>query len=112
MTEITDDEWEKIEEFDTHSILYAVDKLDIARGYLSDREDYRPPEIRDSLMKLHRISMDVVHSGHAGAVRELFDIANDLEDQLYEITTSIEYVEKVIRSLLDVYPESISYEYD
>ena len=41
--------------FDTMDILHAVDQLDEIRALVADRENYRPPEVRDNLLKLHKL---------------------------------------------------------
>ena len=81
MQHITDEEWQTIHEnFETTTLLTAVDKIDQVRGHLSDREYCQPPEIRDDLLKLHQLVMEVVNKGYQDIeiVSELFDVADSL----------------------------------
>lgn len=60
---MTDQEWETLHTgFDTRRLLEAVDELDTLRGSLSD-DGHRPPAIRDQLLKLHGMAMEVVNNG-------------------------------------------------
>ena len=112
MAEITDEEWQNIHEnFETTTLLTAVDKIDQMRGYLSDREYCQPPEIRDDLLKLHQLAMEVVNKGYqdAEAVSELFDVADGIDKQLFEIMEAMQYVQKTVEGLMELYPESLAY---
>lgn len=52
---ITDAEWDKLspENFETHSLLRAVDAVDELRDELNDGEFVTPPQLRTDLLKLH-----------------------------------------------------------
>lgn len=53
---ITDAELNRLEEnFETADLLRAVAEIDKLRGHLNDRDHFRPPEIRDDLLKLHTL---------------------------------------------------------
>ncbi len=61
---MNDEEWRNLHEnFETTLLLDAVGHVDELRGYLNDGEYGRPPEIRDDLLKLHGMAMDVVNNG-------------------------------------------------
>ena len=56
---ITDEEWEKLSpaNFETHSLLRAVDAVDELRNDLNDGEYATPPQLRTDLLKLHQLAM-------------------------------------------------------
>lgn len=45
------------ENFETYDLLTSVDQLDNVRGILADGDHFEPPEIRRTLLKLHRLAM-------------------------------------------------------
>ena len=70
---LTDDDREKLREFETEDLLLAVDHLDEMRGELGD-DGIRPPPIRMKLLELHQIAFDVIKRGHQfpdGIIRKL-----------------------------------------
>ena len=56
---ITDEEWGKLspENFETHSLLRAVDAVGDLRDNLNDGEYATPPQLRTGLLKLHQLAM-------------------------------------------------------
>jgi hypothetical protein len=108
---ITDAEWDALspEHFDTTTLLSAVDAVDEMRGDLNDGEDGSPPQLRSDLLKLHQLAMAVVNSGARHQVAELFDLAGELEDQVFGLMTSLEQVQNTLSQLTALYPESLSY---
>jgi hypothetical protein len=67
VAELTEAEWERLgENFETASLLQAVDAVDTLRTQLSDGDGNRRPEIRDRLLKLHQLAMDVINRGQKG----------------------------------------------
>ncbi|MCP4912784.1 MAG: hypothetical protein GY909_06675 [Oligoflexia bacterium] len=100
---------ELYENFDTTRILYAVDVLDEVRPVISDQfnEDGfpRPPEIRDKLLKLHEKAHEIIngefrHDTDMG----MFDLAWELEEELYDVIRNLEQIKKVIDDLTDLTP--------
>ncbi len=90
MAEMSDRDWEALHEnFDTAELLSAVDSFDALRGYLNDRENFQPPEIRGDLLKLHGLAMKVIGAGARGGATEMFDLAEDLEDQIAQMMEEI-----------------------
>ena len=108
---ITDEEWDELspENFETHSLLRAVDVVDELRGELNDGEDGAPPQLRDDLLKLHQLAMAVINQGSRSQVADLFDLAVDLEDQVQSMMTALEQVQETLSQLTALYPESLSY---
>lgn len=110
MQDITEEEWQTIHEnFETTTLLTAVDKIDEARGHLRDGDYCQPPEIRDNLLKLHQLAMDVVNKGYQDVetVSEFFDVADGIDMQLFEIMEAMQYVQKTVGCLMELYPESL-----
>ena len=109
MAEITDKELEALQNgFDTLSLVHAVDELDKMRGHLNDREHYNPPEIRNDILKLHDLAMDVVNHGLKGRGSALFDLASEIKDQLSDLSEALEKIQDTIGKLTDLYPESLT----
>jgi len=75
---ITDEEWEKWspENFETHSLLRAVDAVDELRADLNDGGYATPPQLRPDLLKLHQLAMAVINEGSRSQVATADRIAN------------------------------------
>ena len=98
---------ELYENFETTSLLGAVDHIDQARTHLGDGENWKPPQMRTDLLKLHGLAMDVINNGWTSKAKELFEMAFDIEDQLTDLMESIEQVYDVISKLTDLCPEEL-----
>jgi hypothetical protein len=106
---MTEDEWEQLyENFETTDLLSAVDALDSLRSDLNDGENFRPPEIRTDLLKLHELAMAVVNNGALGQAAEMFDLAMDLEGQVSHMMTELQQVQDTLSELVSLYPESLA----
>ena len=111
MATITDQEWGELapENFDTTTLLGAVDAVDELRGELNDGEDGSPPQLRSDLLKLHQLAMAVFNQGARGRVADLFELAVELEVQVASMATALEEVQETLTRLTALYPESLSY---
>jgi hypothetical protein len=97
--------------FDTHLLLDAVDALDAVRPIISD--DYgegggipRPPEIRDKLLELQRRSMELFNSEfRCNTDRGVFDLAWEIEDEIFEAIDSLEKIQEIISQLTSLAPD-------
>lgn len=104
---MTDEEWNNLyENFETMDLLYAVDHIDKLRSFFGDGSDFQPPEIRNSLMQLHELSMDVVNNGSDNEITEFAELADDLNSQIYQMMQSLEKVQGTLRKLIELMPES------
>ena len=108
MTEMNDADWEALHEnFETAELLSAVDSFDALRGYLNDRENFQPPEIRGDLLKLHGLAMKVIGAGARGGATEMFDLAEDLEDQIARMLEEMEQIADTLEKLTSLRPKSL-----
>ena len=87
-----------LDEFETHSLLEAVDDLDSIRGILTDGPNLEPPQVRIDLMKLHKLAIRVCNEGE-GDSSELMELAIDIEDQLDEIRDASDHIIEVLRGI-------------
>ena len=107
MAEITNKEPEALQDgFETFSLISAIDELDQMRGHLNDRAHHNPPEIRNDLLKLHDLAMDVVNHGMKGRAPAPCELAIEIEDQLSDLSAALEKIQDTIGKLTDLYPES------
>ncbi len=90
------------ENFDTTTLLRAVDAIDELRGEFNDGEGGSPPQLRDDPLKLHRLAMAVINQGSRSQ-------AADLEDQVLGMMTTLEQVQDTLSQLTALHPESLSY---
>ena len=88
----------------TLPIMIALDAL---RGYLNDREHFQPPEIRGELLKLHGLAMKVVGNGALGGAAEMFDLAEDLEEQVGQMMNEMEQIADTLEKLTSLRPKSL-----
>ncbi len=110
MPKITPEEYRKLHEnFETFDILTAIDHLDSARGYIADQSLNTPPELRINLLKLHDLAMNVIGYGDKDKqqIKELFELADDIEWDLNNAISSLKAVRKVVRNLTALCPSSI-----
>lgn len=106
---ITDEELNRLDDnFETASLLRAVHEIDKMRGLLNDRDNFRPPEIRDDLLKLHTLGDRLINARAKGEAREFFDLAMELDDQVFDLMESLEVVRDILTKLTDLYPESLT----
>jgi hypothetical protein len=113
MARLTDDELRTLSEnFETGSLLTAIDQLDKVRGELADGDNGEPPELRTELLRLHQLAMEVVNNGRTGQARELFELAGALEMQVFEMVGALDDIQQTLNKLTDLYPESLVYDDD
>lgn len=104
---MTEQEWHKLDEnFETTWLLDAVGHIDTLRSHLSDRDSIRPPQMRDDMLELHQLAMDVVNNGWDGQLRKMAFLTVALEDQAMDVMMSIEAIHKTLSRLLALLPES------
>jgi hypothetical protein len=113
MAKMTDEEMQTLyENFETSSLLTAIDQLDKVRGELADGNNGEPPEIRTELLRLHQLAMEVVNNGRTGQAQKLFELAGDLEMQVFNMVEALDDIQQTLNKLTDLYPESLVYDDD
>jgi hypothetical protein len=106
--EITDDERRILRENFTSSwLLDAVKEVDTLRDFFNGREGSRPLKIRETLLRLHELELEVVNRGHESRVHEFFNLAAYLDDELFEAAASLERIQRILAKLANFYPESL-----
>ena len=108
---ITDDEWDKLspENFETHSLLRAVDAVAERRDDLDDGDHATLPQLRTDLLKLHQLAMAVINEGSRSQVADLFELAGDLDEQVSYMMTKLEAVQETLSRLTALHPDSLCY---
>ena len=104
---MNDKEWRNLQEnFETAWLLDAVGQVDELRGYLNDGEYGRPPEIRDDLLKLHGLAMDVVNNGWDTDLKKMAELAVGIEDEILDIMRHTDALYQIVNKLTALLPES------
>jgi len=110
MVKIDEDEFDHLtNNFETTTLLDAVKEFDQARNYLRDREYCAPPELRDKLLELHGLSMDVINKGWMDKTQAMFDLSQEVEDEIYNLMEHLEHILETVQHLNSLYPESLAY---
>jgi hypothetical protein len=103
---MTKKDWAKLRDgFATQSLLDAVDELDTLRGVLGD-DGAKPPAMRGQLLRLHRLAMDVINNGAEGQVGALFELAADLEDEVFDMLEAVTKLHETLSTLTALQPQS------
>jgi hypothetical protein len=77
---ITEAEINRLEsDFEADDLLRAVDEIDKMRGFRSDRDHFRPPEVRDDLFRLHSLDDRLINARAKCQAREFLDLAEELD---------------------------------
>ena len=109
---ITDEEWDKLspENFETHSLLRAVDAVDGLRDDLNDGEYATPPQLRTNLLKLHQLAIAVINEGSRSEIPDLFELAGDLDEQVSYMMTKLEEIQETLSRSTALYPDSLCHD--
>jgi hypothetical protein len=106
---MTEEEWQRLYEgFETADVLTAVDQLDGVRSIVGDGENWEPPEIRTDLLKLHQLAMDVVNHGVTDKAQEMFELADDIDSQVFDMIQALETIQRTLTTLTRLYPDSLA----
>jgi len=102
---LTDDDREKLREFETEDLLLAVDHLDEMRGELADH-GIRPPAIRMKLLELHQIAFDVIKRGHQFPDgMDMIETTDEILESIENIIDNAEKLQSVISDFQQLLPE-------
>ena len=99
------------DQFDTTELLEAVDSLDTIRSILADGDNLEPPRIRNDLMKLHGLAMQVVNQGYL-MNEEMISLAGEIEWQIEDIIEAAERVQKTVSELVQLCPTEEDFDED
>lgn len=91
-------------EFDTRKVLDAVDGLDNVRGFLGDDEAGKPPEVRQDLLKLHKMAMSMreTQSTDPAEMEQLINLAIDIEMTVSDCIQELTRITDVVSRLLAI----------
>lgn len=99
---------ERLAAFGTSRLLQAVDAVDAMREHL-EGEGYAPPEIRNDILKLHALAMNV--SGTVGpdteSMRALFELADGIDCRVGEVADALENLRAIIEELTVPEPDDL-----
>ena len=106
---MTDDEWQKLHDgLDSASLLAAVDTVDLLSVELGEGDGGQLSDIRDGLQRLHRLSLSVSANASPDMVDDLFELADDLEDQVGHILATVERLYSTLEAVMALYPRGAS----
>ncbi len=101
------DEWQALQAgFDTRQLLAVIDDVDTLRAALSD-DGLQPSEIRDRLLRLHRLAVKVVNEGSQHQAALLFDLACELEDEAFDMLEAVTRLHETLEALTALRPDSL-----
>ena len=66
-----------------------------------------PPKLRFDLFKLHDLAKEVIGYADNTNIKELFEIADDLEWNIEDAISSLKQVRKMLRTLTSLCPNSL-----
>ncbi len=108
--QLTEEEREDIDDnFESQSLLDAIDQVDKLRSIFGDRDINRPPEIREDLMALHGVVFDAITQGSPHPKElEIWDMASDIESYLDEAREAIDEIQETLTALIETMPERVA----
>lgn len=86
-------------EFESFNLLTAVDYLDNMRRHLADGVHFEPPQIRQDLMKLHKMVMDASNGSSKYSVEDILMQLGDIESDIFAIQEEAEKILRIFRDL-------------
>ena len=105
MIKLNEEELEELwNNYDTMHLLYAVDALDQVRYVIGDEEDFKPPEIRRQLMRIHELAFKQLGEGFTlkqEEVEELADLVDEVDMTVFGMIEELEKIQKALKPLFD-----------
>lgn len=89
-----------IEDFDTTLLLGAVDAIDQLRSTLNDSQGSPPPKLRDDLLQLHQLAMQVCNDGQDSKADEMFELAFQLQESVEDMMSALEQIQDTLSDLV------------
>jgi hypothetical protein len=97
-----------VENVEAAALLEAVEQIDALRSDLAAGETSPRAEIHSKLMTLRDLAVDVVNHGMAGQATAFFELANELDDQVFEMLDTLERIQDTLRNLTILYRDNPS----
>ncbi len=90
------------ENYESTRLLRAVEYLDKIRGILEPDVPHHPPEIREDLLKLHGLVMEMTGYGRGDVkdLQEVEDLAFMIDDQLEDLIEMAGRIQKILQPLI------------
>ncbi len=99
---LTEEDREKLEPFETMSLLYAIDDLDEIRGELASDSIMEPPQ----LMALHQAAFHVINEGgQFPEDQDMFGVTEEISHSLLTIIEKAEKIMALVDEFQDLLPE-------
>ena len=73
--------------------------MDQVRYIIGDEEDFKPPEIRNQLMRIHKLASKLITGGYSLTDEEVEDLADLVDEVDMTFFTMIEQMEKIRKAL-------------
>ncbi len=93
--------------FDTRRLLDAIDDVDMLRSVLAD-DGQQPPEIRTSLLALHRLAVAVINDGSHHRSAEMSDLAIELEEEVADLLEAVIRLHEILVILTTLRPDGLN----
>lgn len=87
------------QEYNTMEILDAVDELDKVRYVISDDYDFRPPEIRSQLLKIHTLAFKQLGEGFTLKDKEVEELSDLIDEVNMTVSDMIEQLRRIREAL-------------
>ena len=84
-------------------LLYAVDALDKVRYIVGDEDDFKPPEIRRQLLKIHKLALKQLGEGLTltdEEVEELSDLIDEVDMTVFDMIEQLRKIREALRPLM------------
>lgn len=94
--------------FEPHDVLDPVDIFDKLQSDFQAPSSDDARDLRTDLLSLHGLAMAVINNGAAHKAQAMFDLANDVQDQIASMRESITKIENTLNRMLGLYPESLA----
>jgi hypothetical protein len=102
---MTDDERQVLQDcVDTRRLLDAIDDVDMLRSVLAN-DGQQPPEIRASLLALHKMTMAVINDGSQHQVAEMSNLALELEEEVADLSEAVLRLHETLVILTTLRPD-------
>ena len=98
----------RLEEFDTTTILAAVDALDDIRAILADGPfGSEPPQARANLLELHELAHEIINEGHDlnPRVEKMVMLADDVIADMLSLSDLADKIRDTLEALVRATPE-------